>query len=292
MEENKSGVTDYWVAVMVLSTQMALGLAALWFWSNMREQPDASGGGLAFVSIFFYPFLFGAGFLACWVVAFAVVMPTLVLARRLSRRFTRRPDVWWWVPPTAVVLTAPAPVIAAVCGTSAGTALWIWPLAAAGITAAALAARLARWERWKDEGQQLIQHTVGWGVAVVALTVFVCAIVLNRYEPPRLADSMFPGTWSDGHGGTLTLTADGHATLKGLARHDDFGVKMKGTCSGTGTWTFDRGTNPHDQEFALHTDCDGLADTWEVLGTREHPAVFIYLGDPDSWDLYTLRKQP
>ncbi|MFC9285289.1 hypothetical protein [Streptomyces sp. NPDC057052] len=35
---------------------------------------------------------------------------------------------------------------------------------------------------------------------------------------------------------------------------------------------------------------DCRLDTWEVSGTLEHPKLFVYIGDPDSWDLYILQR--
>ncbi|MER7728094.1 hypothetical protein [Streptomyces sp. NPDC096323] len=35
----------------------------------------------------------------------------------------------------------------------------------------------------------------------------------------------------------------------------------------------------------------GGSRTWEVYGSSEHPKLFVFIGDPDSWDLYALRRR-
>ncbi|MEV5884888.1 hypothetical protein AB0L74_19520 [Streptomyces sp. NPDC052020] len=60
-------------------------------------------------------------------------------------------------------------------------------------------------------------------------------------------------------------------------------------CTGTGTWEYDPGAGPWSQEVAVFVD-DCPLDTWEVLGTSQQPKLFVYIGDPDGWDLYILER--
>ncbi|MEV8104195.1 hypothetical protein [Streptomyces sp. NPDC088135] len=61
-------------------------------------------------------------------------------------------------------------------------------------------------------------------------------------------------------------------------------------CTGTGTWRYGQGAGPWSQEVDVSID-DCSMDTWHVFGTPEHPKLFVYVGDPDSWDLYILQPR-
>jgi hypothetical protein len=126
----------------------------------------------------------------------------------------------------------------------------------------------------------------------------VLGIVLTAgfgYKPPTLSTQRAAGVWSDGSGGTLVLAADGTATATAIGPDeadydagDGIGVGPW-KCSGTGTWAYDAGDGPWGQQVNVTIGgCDEIA--WEVLGTRSRPKLFLFLGDPDEWDLYTLRR--
>ncbi|MFD7447260.1 hypothetical protein ACFV9O_39940, partial [Streptomyces sp. NPDC059909] len=60
-------------------------------------------------------------------------------------------------------------------------------------------------------------------------------------------------------------------------------------CTGAGTWAYDAGDSPWTQEVTVSFDGCSM-DEWNVGGTPEHPTLYVYIGDPDSWDLYTLTR--
>ena len=86
-------------------------------------------------------------------------------------------------------------------------------------------------------------------------------------------------------------TADGKATATRIETFelDDSFKTVVHECTGTGTWEYDPGTGPWSQEVAVFVDYCRLG-TWEMFGTLEHPKLFVYIGDPDSWDLYVLER--
>jgi hypothetical protein len=62
------------------------------------------------------------------------------------------------------------------------------------------------------------------------------------------------------------------------------------SCTGAGTWAFHPGKGVWSQEVSVSvTGCD--VQTWRVLGTSEHPKLYVFIGDPDSDDLYVLRHR-
>jgi hypothetical protein len=111
------------------------------------------------------------------------------------------------------------------------------------------------------------------------------------YEPPRLSMERVAGAWSDGKGGMLILTADGKATATGIETFDtdDSFERVVHKCTGTGSWTYDPGAGPWSQQVDVSVE-DCSMDSWEVFGTPEHPKLFVYIGDPDNWDLYILQR--
>lgn len=100
------------------------------------------------------------------------------------------------------------------------------------------------------------------------------------------------GSWSDGHGGSLRLTADGRASAVRIADYPADGDPSKKPvlCSGSGTWSIDPGQSRWDAELRIDIDnCDFYG--WSSLGTPAHPKLYYYIGDPDSGGLYTLTKR-
>lgn len=99
---------------------------------------------------------------------------------------------------------------------------------------------------------------------VTAITLAVIGLYAGLgYEPPWLSTERVAGTWSDGKGGTLILTADGKATATRIE-------------------TFD-----FDESFeSVVEKCTGAG-----TGPPEHPKLFVYVGDPDSSDLYILQRR-
>ncbi|MEU6577159.1 hypothetical protein [Streptomyces sp. NPDC046805] len=166
----------------------------------------------------------------------------------------------------------------------------------AALTATALVARrLLLPDRPWLSGGAMFGRVALYGTLAVATAGALAGIALYAglaYEPPRLGAEGVAGTWSDGKGGTLTLTADGKAMatrVKTFDLDDSFDTVVH-KCTGTGTWKYDPGAGPWAQEVDVFVDGCQL-DTWEVFGTFEHPKLFVYIGDPDNWDLYILRRR-
>ncbi|MEU1229358.1 hypothetical protein [Streptomyces sp. NPDC005828] len=115
--------------------------------------------------------------------------------------------------------------------------------------------------------------------------------------PPRLDAGQIAGTYSDGKDGALILSPDGKATA---TRVDTFSYDSVDSiepdtheCTGTGTGTraYDPVDGPYSQQVDVSIEsCPVAMDSWSVYGTREHPKLYVFIGDPDSWDLYTLRR--
>ncbi|MFI1105853.1 hypothetical protein [Streptomyces melanogenes] len=140
-----------------------------------------------------------------------------------------------------------------------------------------------------------LRAVAGWGalfvIGVGALGGAALQLnLLKAYRPPTLSPAALVGTWSDNEGATLRFTADGRVTATGVKEHrvENFNTTVK-ACTGEGTWAFDEGENSWNQEVRVTLpDCAWPA--WNIGGTQERPALYQYIGDPDSWGLYKLRK--
>ncbi|MEV7567499.1 hypothetical protein [Streptomyces tanashiensis] len=136
----------------------------------------------------------------------------------------------------------------------------------------------------------------GTPAVVTALALAWVALFAGiGYEPPRLDAEQIAGTYSDGKGGTLVLAPDGRATATRVDTFDfddsfDSFKPQNHPCTGTGTWTYDPADGPYSQQVDVSVDaCPVAMESWSVYGTREHPKLYVFIGDPDSWELYTLR---
>lgn len=277
----------------VLGVEAVIGVIALFAWRQTQEHPDLLPvSGMAILAV---PFLAVVGAVLGALVSIGAVMPVLALAGWFGRRFPER-EAWWWVPVLAAAAAAPWWVaLMAVVG-NALPALCGWAVATAVVSAAALVARrLLLPDRPRLSGAALFARVARYGsLAVVAAGVLVTvALGLGLgYEPPQLSAERVTGTWSDGKGGTLTLAPDGRASASGV-RDTDFDVDdielHAHECTGTGTWTYRPGSGRWSQEVGVSiVGC--TLDTWQILGTAGHPKMFVFIGDPDSWNLYSLRR--
>ncbi|MFE3947434.1 hypothetical protein ACFXPV_37100 [Streptomyces sp. NPDC059118] len=162
----------------------------------------------------------------------------------------------------------------------------------AALTATTLVARrLLLPDRPQLSGGTMFGRVALYGTLAVVTAGTLAAIGLYAgigYEPPRLSAERVAGTWSDGKGGTLILAADGKATATRVETFDFDSVVHR--CAGTGTWGYGQGAGPWSQEVDVFID-DCSMDTWHVFGTPEHPKLFVYIGDPGSWDLYILQPR-
>ncbi|SBU97444.1 hypothetical protein YW5DRAFT_05514 [Streptomyces sp. Ncost-T6T-1] len=285
------------LSILVLLLEAMLAYVVSLVYGVTQESPNAGVGSGMF--IFFLPVLavFAGGIAGALTVG--LVLPTAWLSEVLGRRFGSR-EAWWWVPVAAgavslVVVTVVAPLAG---GAGAGAVALGWFLTTVAITVPALL--------WRSRRERIFKPVILWGVAAIVLTAVLGGVglatgVLKEYRPPALTSADIVGRWSDGQGGTVTFTADGRVTavdvdddLDGWGPEDDAtdpdGPEDTDTrCSGQGTWTYEPGGGTWSQEVDLTIDSCGF-DVWNVGGTASRPTLYQYIGDPDSWDLYVLRR--
>ncbi|MFE9097552.1 hypothetical protein [Streptomyces sp. NPDC007264] len=284
-------------AMSVLSVEAVIGAIALLVWGQTQERPDDlpyNALGVLFL-ILMAPFAAAAGAVVAAVLSIGVVMPLLVMTGWFGRRFSGR-EAWWWVPALAAAGTAPTILAAAVIGDAdvlAGLGGWL-AVTVALATTALVARRLLLPDRPWLSGGAMFGRVASYGALAVTIAGLLGISLWAGigYEPPRLGAEGVSGTWSDGKGGTLTLTAGGKATATRVETFelDDSFETVVHKCTGTGTWKYDPGAGPWSQEVAVFVgDC--RLDTWRVFGTSEHPKLFVYIGDPDSSDLYVLQRR-
>ncbi|QIQ01538.1 hypothetical protein [Streptomyces liangshanensis] len=284
-------------SVATFAVEVAIGMIALAMWRQTQESPGFPYNGFTlFILIIVAPFLAVVGAALGALLTVGLVMPLLVGAGWLGRGLSGR-EAWWWVPALAAAGAAALTALAAVpTGDSLLPVLGGWLVVTAALSAPALVARrLLLPDRPPLSGGVMFGRVVLYGTLVVVTAGSLAGIgtyagIVHAYEPPRLNTQRAAGTWTDGDGGTLVLTADGHATA---TRIKTFDIVDSGTvthrCTGTGTWNFDPGDGPWAQEIPVSVDNCSM-DNWAVSGTPEHPKLFVYIGDPDSWDLYILQR--
>ncbi|MQY14338.1 hypothetical protein SRB5_45020 [Streptomyces sp. RB5] len=252
----------------------ALTALVVWVTVSLRYEPPP--GNYAVGGIFYLIAVPLAGALVTGTVVLAAVRLSRWSAHRRLRRETWR----WLAATTLLVVTAvvvafgvvlPLPVGESPAWAGVG---WTWLGSAAAVLPAALVARAALNERWVATGAStggavaLLVATVVTGVALYATDV------LTAWEAPQLTGAELAGTWSDGDGGVLTLTADGTLTAKGVAEYDS--AERTGRCDGTGTWR-DAGKSGDLQALDLSIPGCRLGD-WTVAGTRDEPTVHVWTG--------------
>ncbi|MEE1755761.1 hypothetical protein [Streptomyces sp. SP18CS02] len=274
-----------------LFVEAVIGFVVLVVAGTTRESPNvAAYNGLG---LFILPILLIMGAFAGFVVSSALVLPSVALGGRFGRRITGR-EARWGAPAAAAALVAlPTLAVGVPAGAGPGTLFPTWLVGTVAVGAAALVARPVALRR----------PTVGLGRAVRRLAVYgalavvgtgalggvgLCTGLIEEYRPPSLSRERAVGTWSDGEGGTLRLAADGTATAAGIDEHTAFGEASE--CSGRGSWSYASGRDRWDQEVSVSVE--GCEADWIVGGESERPKLYVYIGDPDSWNLYELTKNP
>lgn len=299
----QSRVRDRFGAVLMTSTSVlfveaVIGAIALFVRDVAAESPSSPYNDLGiFFLIVLAPFLAAAGAVVGYLLSVAVVMPVLVLAGWCGRRYSGR-EAWWWVPAAAAAATA-LPFLAAVALTEMGfpAGLGGWLAMTVALTAAALVARrLLLPDRPRLSAYVMFSRVAWYGTLAVVVAGLLAGIGLYAgigYEPPQLSMERVAGTWADDKDGTLTLTADGSAMADRVEtfEHDDSLEPVVHRCTGIGSWEYVQGVaGPRSQTVVVSIpECP--MDLWEVLGTPGHPKLYVYVGDPDSWDLYVLRRR-
>ncbi|MET8505582.1 hypothetical protein ABZV60_13115 [Streptomyces sp. NPDC004787] len=288
-------------SVSVMFVEAAVGMIAGFVWGQARESPALPYNAMGIVvMVIAAPFVAAAGALLGALVTMGVVMPLLTVAAWLGRRFTGR-EVWWWVPAVAAAAGLPVPVLGVLAEAGAVACLGGWLAATIALAAPALVARrLLLPGRPRLSGGAVFGRIALYGTLAVVTAFTLAGIALTAgigYEPPRLNARQLAGTYSDGKGGTLTLAPDGRATAHRVDTFayddavDPFEPRVR-PCTGTGTWTYDPADGPYSQEVEVTVgSCPAGMDSWSVYGTREHPKLYVFIGDPDAWEIYTLRRE-
>ncbi|MEU8539523.1 hypothetical protein AB0C52_05895 [Streptomyces sp. NPDC048717] len=283
------------VAMCVLLAETVIGGVVLLVWSQTEESPVPFLSG--FNALTFGVLPIGGGIAAVFQLAVAafVVVPLVALAGWAGRRLGAR-ESWYWVPLTVAACCLP-PVVGGLpaLGTGLFTALVTWLVTTVALTIPALAARRMQLpDRPHLSVGVMIRRVALYGTLAFVVTAVLGGVVLDTtgiaYEPPRLTRESVVGTYTDDRGGTLVLTADGVVTAHGLRTHEGDYSEEEKDCTGTGRWSFSPGRGPWDQTMETSLDtCFGFG-TWGVMGTAERPKLFVYIGDPDSWDLYAVER--
>ncbi|MBM7055523.1 MULTISPECIES: hypothetical protein [Streptomyces] len=279
------------LSILVLLLEATLALVVSIVYGVTQESPDAGVGGSA-MFIFLLPVLAVFATAVAAMLSVGLVFPTAWLSDVLGRRFGGR-EVWWWVPVVAgaVSLLLVGAVVALAGGAGAGAVALGWFLTTAALTVPALL--------WRSHRERVFGPVTLWGVAAIVLTAVLGGVglatgVLKEYRPPAATSADFVGRWSDGHGGTLTFGAGGRVTADAV--DDDLGGWGPGDgeddgdiCTGQGTWTYEPGEGRWSQVVDVRVDSCTYG-TWNVGGTESRLTLYQFIGDPDSWDLYELRK--
>ncbi|WP_419995830.1 hypothetical protein [Streptomyces boninensis] len=290
------GAFAAWLAgALALAAEAASAATAGLLWS-LQDEFFVAGGAPAFVG---YLVMLVAAVIATALVAgagsIAVVLPLHLLSRWAVRRMGRE-DRWWWCLATTAAAAAAVALVAAltalVTGGPAllGPLLWLILVAVLGpatLVARAAATRGGTASRWGVVGLTVAGGAALW-VAVLGSGIVAYATgLLKGYEAPRLGAAELAGTWTDGDGGTLRLTADGTATahIKG-GQAVGYDKEETKECIGTGRWT---GSLQGDGIDLTIVPCDLSGLTFG--GTHDKPTLYDWIGDPDSGNRQILTRQ-
>ncbi|WP_395359204.1 hypothetical protein ACHGLA_03815 [Streptomyces sp. YH02] len=281
-------------SMSVLFVEAVIGALGLAVWGETQEstaRPTYHPMGI-FLLIVVAPF--GAALGA--VLSFGLVMPLLVGAGWVGRRASGR-GAWWWVPALAAAGTVvPVLVVSMVAEAGLSAAVCGWLMVTTALSVPALVARRVL---LPDRPRLSVKAVFGWVALYGTLAVVTAATLAGSalsagigYEPPRLSAERVAGTWSDGRGGTLTLSADGKATttrIETFELGESFEVEVR-ECTGAGTWTYDTGTAPGSQRVTVSVGGCTM-DDWLVSGSAEHPKLYVTYGDPDDGTYYALVRR-
>jgi hypothetical protein len=141
----------------------------------------------------------------------------------------------WWLAACAAVAGCTVAFCSVAAGASSPTALWIWLCATGTVAGAGTPMRLIRRPGRPVPVRRAMKWTARVGSSVLFLTIAVGALAFSTglarvYAPPRMTVARLLGTWSDGHGGSVRLAADGKATAD--RPHPD--AEVVGTALGLG----------------------------------------------------------
>ncbi|MFB8084548.1 hypothetical protein [Streptomyces sp. NPDC055992] len=244
---------------------------------ELTAEAPAQGDGPGGVMLIL-PFLTCFGVPSALMVSLCLALPMVSGARWASARLAGR-DTWWWVPVLALLpVSAATAVVGVVKHPGAGALAWVWLTGAVLLAGAALVARDAALH-----GRRLLR-VLGYGglAAVAVLGVGAAAFgtgLVTEYSPPRTNAAGLVGTWTDGHGGILRLSADGTAHAENLELR----------CTGAGTWSYaPDGPTPWDQ--LVVTEFEPCSFDWRISGAPGHPKLNRDYGEVDDPHWYTLTR--
>ncbi|MEV7414878.1 hypothetical protein [Streptomyces sp. NPDC089919] len=266
------------VVVGCLEVALAVVVASLY----VRTQPSTSGT-VDFTGLL--PLVTLTAVLA-FVFSLVFVVPAVWVGDVVERRGGGR---WgWWAPVVVAALVAvPVGAFGAYNDVSRGPLLLFWGGATAALSLGAVLAGI--------RAGRLIRRVAGWGAAVVVGTGLIGALGFGTglwgYEPPRIGPGTMPGAWVDHRGGSLTFTADGRVNASDVGMHLPFDEPSGPSrqCTGTGTWSYERGPGGRAQEVRVSVPgCSWPA--WRVSGTARTPWIYQSVGQPGSGKVYELRK--
>ncbi|MEV6400887.1 hypothetical protein AB0M39_39950 [Streptomyces sp. NPDC051907] len=288
-----------WVGTGVLASASVFGAQialATVVWIVMPSESDtyyAWGPAVGLVCVVpLFPLFLG---LAGFAHAIAIGLPALALGRRAA---LRRPPEWGWSAVAAVGLSAVYAVLPWKIG-AGYLESWLW-LGGAGVLPALIAcwyvrraqAGLLR-SRWRLIWQITLATAAGAALAAGLSVLGIQTGLLKSYAPPEFSRDQAVGVWQgkDDDSIVVRLNADGRALVTELPHdsHDGYATEF---CSGSGTWAFEEGTSTRRDGVSLSVNGCPSTPQWEISGTKEQLELFMVLGDPDSGDLYVLRKQP
>ncbi|MFE9848118.1 hypothetical protein ACFYPN_04770 [Streptomyces sp. NPDC005576] len=194
------------ISLLVVTLEAVTALILFTVQGRTQETPSAQSLGLGV--LFLLPFLVLEGSFVGAVLSLVLVIPAVQLSAVLGHRFGGR-EAWWWVPVVMATGLAPLGVVAALAGYLGPIeAVMAWCAATVMLTVAGLVTRAAR--------RELCGPIALWGTLAVLTTGVLGLMALDfglvdTYTPPVVTRAALVGDWTDGEGGTLTLSADGGA---------------------------------------------------------------------------------
>ncbi|MEU9776581.1 hypothetical protein [Streptomyces sp. NPDC047968] len=231
---------------------------------------------------------------AAFLHALLFTLPALALGAAVARR-AGDPAVGWTLV-VAGALGAAYAVLGRALGADYPTAL-LW---AAGTGLLPVCAALAVDRRLLGgvpvSCGRLAGESVLWllgGLAVAALVVGAGRQTghLSGYRPPEIGRAAVVGTWTEESGTTeLRLRGDGTASVIDAPAGEAGPEAVH--CSGPATWSYADGGRDGRAAVELAVPaCEGRAwERWLFAGTEEAPELFAVVGDPESGELYVLRR--